>query len=83
MRVNERSPWSERVGCVGVVVAADPGGVYPQQCPGEAIVLLDDDPLDVRKGPPGYPITWSCVFALTHLDTLAASPLGPAGKETQ
>jgi hypothetical protein len=51
------SPWPERVGCEGVVVAPRSDGIYSQPVKGETLVLLDADPLRVDGSVHG----WSCV----------------------
>ena len=72
VRMNERCPWPERVGCEGVIVerpAGPEGRVYPWPGRGrvEVIVLLDDDPLagthDDFFGEP-HDDTWTCALNL-------------------
>ena len=58
IRVTHRSVWPERVGCEGVVVTPRADGVYPQPCPWEVLILLDDDPLRYD----GSPEWWTCVI---------------------
>ena len=62
VQVTEKSPWPERVGCVGTVVAPPADGTYPQPARGETLVLLDDDPLAVAT-----PQVWSCVIGSRDL----------------
>lgn len=67
-------PWPERIGATGVTVV-DPGdGIYPFDKPrrGEVVVLLDDDPLPIRKGrftgeddPPRW---WTCVLDASDVE---------------
>lgn len=63
--VKEPCIWPSRGGCLATVVAPAVDGTYPQPGPGEVLLLLDDDPLDATKGPPGYPITWTCCMAVS------------------
>ena len=67
----KNSPWPERVGCEGVIVAPRADGTYPQPGKGEVIVLLDDDPLGVLLDT--HDPSWSCV---TTIKSLAPPSLG-------
>lgn len=69
------SPWPEREGCEGVVVAPRADGIYPQPAPVESLVKLDDDPLDRMAFSPGANYErsygwWSCVVSDNNLETL-------------
>lgn len=61
IRFNEHSPWPERVGCEGVVVAPRADGIYPQPAKDEVLILLDDDPLSDHPA-------WTCVTDRKSLD---------------
>lgn len=72
VRVNENSPWPERVGCEGVVV--DPAifnGVYPADKPlrGSVIILLDSDPLKNYAWAARNP-EWTCVIDTRSVTSL-------------
>lgn len=78
VQMNENSPWPERVGCFGVIVAPPADGTYPQPGPGEAAVLLDGDPLGER-GP--HAPRWSCVVPRKSLNLITPrSTVGPDGR---
>lgn len=73
--VNERSPWPERVGCVGRVVPALRPGEYPWDKPrkAETTVWIDDDPFFndsdnvlVRNADQD----WTCVMPWAALDLI-------------
>lgn len=70
IRVNENSPWPERVGCEGVIV--DPAifnGLYPADSrrSGEVIVLLDEDPLRAKHPDESR---WTCVMSTRDVTRL-------------
>ena len=57
IRVTEKSPWPERVGRLGVVVAPSADGTYPQPDKSEVLVKLAVDPLGAGTGR-----GWTCVM---------------------
>lgn len=61
VQINEHSPWPERVGCKGIVVAPPADGTYPQPAKDEVIVRLDADPLtaDIDTA---HKERWTCVI---------------------
>ena len=73
VRVNEHSPWPERVGAKGVIVDPETfGGIYPadarwKRWAHEVIVLLDDDPLMSGESRARH---WSCVMDWRSIDVV-------------
>lgn len=67
VKINWRSPWKERENAVGVIVAPDPQGAYPQPAKWECIVLLDDDPMGIKYE---HSAKWTCVLSKTCVEEL-------------
>lgn len=68
-------PWPKRVGCRGVIVdQLRPEYPWVGLRAGEAVILLDDDPIKVADmfGPTAT--DWSCVIERDHLAALTTCP---------
>lgn len=66
-------PWPERIGCEGVIVdpTSEQARIYPFRGLGlgEAVVLLDRDPL-LGRGTVAIERGWSCVIRCVHLEVI-------------